>query len=69
MYTSIWPCAIYWVPRGNTTLRGYSIQWRHTCLDGPPCALVGWALVGPLGPHGPGPCWPPQAFVQLSIVQ
>ena len=28
-------------------------------LVGPPWALVGWALVCPLGPCGPGPCGPP----------
>ena len=59
------PCAIHWVPRGNTTLRGYSIQCRHTCMHGSPWALVGQALVGralvgPPAPCGLGPCGPPR---------
>ena len=53
---------------GNTTLRGYSIQCRHTCMHGPPWALVGRALVGPLGPCGPGPCGPPWALVGRALV-
>ena len=63
---------------GNTTLRGCSIQCRHT-MHGPPWALMGQALCAPpwaplwarplwARPCGPGPCGPPWAHAGQVLV-
>ena len=61
-------CAIYWVHQGNTTLRKYSIQCRHTGMHEPPWALVGGPLWARWGPCGLGPCGPHWALVGQALV-
>ena len=54
---ALWPC------HDATTPWAWALVGRALGPCGPPCALAGRPLVGPLGPCGPDPCGRPWALV------